>query len=201
MLEFIISFLVLLNPFALFMYLNQISKDLNHKDFLGVLLKAGKLSLLIFLIITLFGKTLFEGLLFIDPASFKVFGGVVITIYALTFILQGRKSFFILKGSLDDLAGEIALPFMVGPATVSLCIIIGSQLSPLRAVGVIIIATVAHTGIVFLLFVSKYIVLKERIKVAFDKTVGMLLRLNGFIVGTIGLNLIFSGIKSFFFNC
>ncbi|MCF7871197.1 MAG: hypothetical protein K9L95_04840 [Candidatus Omnitrophica bacterium] len=198
MIQFIISFLVLLNPFALFIYLNPIAKDLNRKDYLMVLVKAGGLSLLIFLGFALFGRIIFEKILLIDFSSFKIFGGVVITAYALIFIIQGRKSFFTLKGSLDDLAAEIALPFMVGAATISLCIIIGNRFHPFAASGIITLTMIIHISLVFFLTILKYSLFKERLKVAFDKTMGMFLRLNGFIVGAIGSNLIISGIREFF---
>ncbi len=198
MTQFIISFLVLLNPFALFMYLNPVAKDLNRRDFLGVLLKAGSLSLIIFWAAALFGNIIFKNLLFVNFASFKIFGGIVITLYALIFIIQGKKSFFILKGGLDDLAAEIALPFMVGAATVSLSIIIGNRFSPIQAVSLITIAVIIHIAVVSSLTILKYTLFKERLRVAFDKTMGMFLRLNGFIVGAIGSNLIVSGIKDFF---
>jgi multiple antibiotic resistance protein len=198
MIQFMISFLVLLNPFALFIYLNPIAKDLNRRDYLMVLAKAGGLSLLIFLGFALFGRVIFEKILLIDFSSFKIFGGVVITAYALIFIIQGKKSFFTLKGSLDDLAAEIALPFMVGAATISLCIIIGNKFHPFVASGIITITMVIHISLVFFLTILKYSLFKERLKVAFDKTMGMFLRLNGFIVGAIGSNLIISGIREFF---
>ncbi|MCF7874113.1 MAG: hypothetical protein K9L84_00070 [Candidatus Omnitrophica bacterium] len=198
MLQFIISFLVLLNPFALFVYLNPIAKDLNRKDFLTVLIKAGGLSLILFLVSALFGRIIFEKILLIDFSSFKIFGGVVIIAYALIFIIQGKKSFFTLKGTLDDLAAEIALPFMVGAATISLCIIIGNRFNSLVASGIIITTMIIHVGLVFLLTILKYTFFKERLRVAFDKTMGMFLRLNGFIVGAIGSNLVISGIREFF---
>lgn len=198
MLQFIVSFLVLLNPFALFMYLNPIAKDLNRKDFSKVLLKAAGLSLVIFLAASLFGRFIFENFLFINFSSFKIFGGIVITTYALIFIIQGKKSFFILKESLDDLAAEIALPFMVGAATISLCIIIGNRFGPLKAMGIITITMIIHISLVFLLAILKYTLFKKRLRIAFDKIMGMFLRLNGFIVGAIGLNLIVSGIREFF---
>ncbi len=198
MLQYIISFLVLLNPFALFIYLNPVAEDLRKKQYLEVLLKAGGLSLIIFLMAALFGKLIFENLLFIDFSSFKIFGGIVIVVYALIFIVQGRRSFFILKGTLDDLAAEIALPFMVGAATVSLCIIIGNRFGSLKASMIITGSMLAHIGLVFLLTILKYKLLKKSMKVVFDKTMVMLLRLNGFIVGAIGTNLIVAGIREFF---
>jgi multiple antibiotic resistance protein len=57
---------------------------------------------------------------------------------------------------------------------------------------------VIHISLVFFLTILKYSLFKERLKVAFDKTMGMFLRLNGFIVGAIGSNLIISGIREFF---
>jgi multiple antibiotic resistance protein len=46
--------------------------------------------------------------------SFRLFGGIVILATAYLFIVHGRKSFLDMKSTLDEMAQQLALPFMVG---------------------------------------------------------------------------------------
>ena len=59
--------------------------------------------------------------------SFRIFGGVVLLSFGFLYIVKGDTALISIKEDLDDLASEIALPFMVGAATISLSIIIGNS--------------------------------------------------------------------------
>lgn len=196
MLSFILNFLVLLNPFALFIYLNPVMEELKPKDFFDVLTKASITSLIIFILFLFFGSEFFQHVLKIRFESFRIFGGIVISTFALIFIIQGKKSFFTLKGTLDDIAAEIALPFMVGAATVSLAIVIGDAFTDEKSVFIVFASLLLNQFIIMLLFWLKYKVFKKRLRAAFDKCMSMFLRLNGFLVGAIGVNMIISGVRS-----
>lgn len=196
MTKYIIAFLILLNPFALFVYLHSVMEELPRKVFFKVLAKATAISFFIFLLFAVFGTIIFEKLWSIRFESFRIFGGVVITTYALIFIIQGRSSFFTLKGTLDDLAAEIALPFMVGAATVSLSMVIGNSIALPKAIITISIPLILNLGLIMLLAYIKYDLLKEELKIIFDKITIFLLRLNGFFVGAIGVNMMITGIKT-----
>ncbi|MBD3263791.1 MAG: MarC family protein [Candidatus Omnitrophica bacterium] len=193
---YIIPFMVLLNPFALFIYLNSVIEELPRGDFFRVLVKATGISFIIFSIFAVFGTAIFEKIWSIRFESFRIFGGIVITAYALIFIIQGRTSFFTLKGTLDDLAAEIALPFMVGAATVSLSVVIGNSIPLSEAILAILIPLLLNIGVIMLLIVVKYDLLRNRTRVVFDKVVVFFLRLNGFFVGAIGVNLIITGLEN-----
>jgi len=169
MTTFLISFLVLLNPFALFIYLRNVMDELSRKDFLIVLLNSSLMSLTIFIIFATF---------------------------ALSFIVQGKRSFITLKGSLDDLASEIALPFMVGAATVSLSVIIGEALSGPNTVFILSASIVINYFTIWMLMKVRYDFLKKKSRLAFDKSLIILLRLNGFFVGAIGVDMIFKALNN-----
>jgi len=62
----------------------------------------------------------------IDFESFRLFGGIVIFSMACMFIVGGRESFIHMRESLDDMASQLALPFMVGAGSVSVSILIGN---------------------------------------------------------------------------
>lgn len=190
----IVSFLVLFNPIALFIYLNGIIEELPRKTFLQVLLKASVTSCIILIIFAVLGDKIFAKILSIRFASFQIFGGLVVLTIALIFIIQGKKSILTLRENLDDMASEIALPFMVGATTVSLSIIIGNHFSALQSAGIIAVSLLINYLGLLLLIVLKYDMLKNRLRVAFDKTLNIFLRLNGFFLGAIGVDMIIKGI-------
>lgn len=182
----------MLNPFALFMYLQPIMKELRTGTFLKVFFKASLISLAIYLVFALTGTYVFENVFHIHFEAFRIFGGIVIASFALLFIVQGKKSFVTMKGDLDELASEIALPFMVGAATIALSILIGERSSSMESLFVLTtVIVVNYLLIMGLMFLRLY--LPKKFKVAFDKNMEILLRLNGFFVGAIGLNMIISG--------
>jgi multiple antibiotic resistance protein len=198
MIQSIAEFLVLLSPFALFLYLRPVMKELSQRDFVKVLFKATLISFFIFFIFLASGDFLFRQVLNINFESFRIFGGIIIFSIAYLFIMKGQKAFFHLKGSLDDLAAEIALPFLVGAATISLAILMGNRFSiGIGSVILIFILTINFFSILFLKFLRDNIK-KKKMKVAFDKTMEILLRLNGFFIGAIGINMIIRGLNTLY---
>ncbi len=193
-----LAFLVMLNPFALFIYLQPVMKELSSKEFRSVLYRASLISLTIFYAFSVFGEFVFERILHINFEAFRIFGGTILFSYAFMFIIQGRRSLITMKEDLHDLASEIALPFMVGAGTISLSILMGHRFEPgLSLLMLTVILTVNYTIVVVLTFIRK--ALSTRMKIAFDKMMEMSLRLNGFFLGSIGLNMIITGINNIYF--
>jgi multiple antibiotic resistance protein len=186
----------MLNPFALFIYLTPIMKDLSDSDFLNVLWKASLISLGIFLVFLFAGDFIINDLLQIDISSLKIFGGIIIFSFAYIFIVKGEKAFITMKATLDDLASEIALPFMVGAGTISLTLLMREKISLFQS----IIALFLVLGINFIIIISlkglKENIKKKKFRIAFDKNMDILLRINGFFIGAIGIHLIKDGILS-----
>jgi multiple antibiotic resistance protein len=196
----IIEFLVMLNPFALFLYLEPIRKDLDKKVFIKVLLKASLISFAISWLFFFLGEFIFQSVLQIHFESFRIFGGIIIFSFAYYFIVKGEKALIIMKENLDDLASEIALPFMVGAGTISLSIILAQKHSYFfGTIALIIIFSINFMILVFLLLFRNSIE-KRKFKTAFDKNMEVLLRLNGFFIGAIGVNMVILGIKNMFFS-
>lgn len=196
MIAAIVSFLVMLNPFALFLYLKPVMKDLSDADFRAVFLKASSISLCIFLVFLLFGDVVFQKVFRINFESFRIFGGIVLFSFAYIFIVQGKKAFIQIKGDLHELASEIALPFMVGAGTISLTILMAGQLKLWE--GVISLLVVMLVNFVFIMGLKqlRYSMRSKKVQTAFDKNMELLLRINGFFVGAIGIDMIVSGISN-----
>lgn len=199
MFDYIIIFLVMLNPFALFLYLSPVMKQLKDKDFTSVLFKASLISFFIFVIFFVSADFLFLKVFQINFESFRIFGGIVVFSFAYLYIVRGQKAMIYMKGSLDELAEEIALPFMVGAGTISLTMLMSRELSMLKGIlALVIILAINFLAILLLKYIRNKIP-KKKYKIAFDKNMEILLRLNGFFLGAIGINMITSGVKTLFF--
>lgn len=196
MLKFFASFLIILNPIALFVYLLPLKKERGLGMFMQVLFKASIISGLIYIIFAVFGKSIFS-FLKVDFEAFRIFGGTVLLSFALSFILQGKDSMIRTRGELNKIAAEVALPFIVGAGTITLSILVGEALTPLKSIFTIISVMVANFIIIMILAKIRY-GLKKKPQVVFDKNAEILLRLNGFIVGAYGVDLIITGIKQAF---
>ncbi len=198
MLSSITEILVMLNPFALFLYLDPIRKDLTHRNFMLVIFKATIISFFICLIFFFFGDLIFTQVFRIEFESFRIFGGIIIFSYAYLFIVKGQKALIMIKENLDDLASEIALPFMVGAGTISLSILLSQRHTLwIGTLSLVIIFTINFL-VLFVLKKFRDSIEGKKFKTAFDKNMEVLLRLNGFFIGAIGINMVLTGINNMF---
>ena len=196
MLAFIFSFLILLNPFALFIYMVPLYKEQGLRTTLWILTGASIISFLIYALFAIFGQRIFE-FLQVDFEAFRIFGGIVLISFALSFILQGKASMIRTRGEIGTLASEVALPFIVGAGTITLSIIIGEQLSASRGAFVIAVVMLLKFLIVSLLLQVRDL-MNEKYRIMFDKNAEIILRINGFIVGAYGVGLLLQGIRNAF---
>ena len=198
MISAIIGFLVMLNPFALFLYLEPVRKDLQFNDFLKVMWKASLISFAICSLSMYLGNFIFERVLQIDFESFRIFGGIIIFSYSYLFIVKGQKALIMMKEDLDDLASEIALPFMVGAGTISLSILLSKNFDTAWATaGLVAVFALNFLVLAFLTDFRRKID-GRNFRVAFDKNMEVLLRLNGFFIGAIGVDMVVTGVQRLF---
>ncbi len=198
MISSVIEFLVMLNPFALFLYLEPVRKDLTPSSFTRVIFKATLISFFICLVFFFTGDVIFRKVFHIDFESFRIFGGIIIFSFAYFFIVRGQKALFIIKENLDDLASEIALPFMVGAGTISLSILLSQKHSFLIGSVLLVVIFVVNFATLVLLTKLRNSIETKKLKTAFDKNMEVLLRLNGFFIGAIGINMVLTGINNMF---
>ena len=199
MISSLVGLLVMLNPFALFLYLSPIMEDLQHKDFVRVLFKASFISFVVLFVFYASGLFLFEKVFLIDFESFRIFGGIVIFSFAYFFIVKGQRALIHMKESLDDLASEIALPFMVGAGMISLTILLRLNFSFTQGLLGLLGVIIANFAILMVFKWIRDTIAKKKFKMAFDKNMEMLLRINGFFVGAIGIDMIITGVMRVFF--
>lgn len=192
----IFSFLVMLNPFALFLYLKPVMHDLSDSDFRTVFMKASIISFSIYLVFLFFGDLVFQRVFRINFESFRIFGGIVLFSFAYIFIVQGKKGFIQIKGDLHDLASEIALPFMVGAGTISLTVLMSERLQLWEGVVSLALIMLINYFIIMGLKQVRRGMSSKRIQMAFDKNMELLLRINGFFLGAIGVDMVVTGVTN-----
>jgi|SRR5690554_1258730 len=198
MLSSILELIVMLNPFALFLYLEPVRKDLDHKKFIGVIFKATLISFTICCLFFFFGEFIFNSVFQIDFESFRIFGGIIIFSYAYFFIVKGQKALIMIKENLDDLASEIALPFMVGAGTISLSILVSYNHTMWIGLSIMVLVFAINFGTIYFLKKMRDNLEGKKWRTAYDKNMEVLLRLNGFFIGAIGINMVLTGIKNMF---
>ncbi|MDA3840160.1 MAG: hypothetical protein PF572_03645 [Patescibacteria group bacterium] len=192
----IIEFLVLLNPFALFLYLLPVMKDLDNKTFRRVMVKASLISFSIYFTFMIGGDFIMNTVFRIHMESFRIFGGIIIFAFAYIFIVKGGKAMIKLRGNIDELASEIALPFMVGAGTLSLAILLGHSKGPLTGGLTLLLTMLINFIIIMSLKIFRDNITRKKIRMVFDHNMEIFLRLNGFFVGAIGVNMVKQGIEN-----
>ena len=114
---------VILNPFALSVYLMDMLQHHSLRTVAGVLLRATAISGVVFALFAWGGDRIFSDVLQVRFAAFQIFGGLVFVIIALRFMVSGGDALVSLRGEPEHLAGAIAMPFMIGPGTVSAAVV------------------------------------------------------------------------------
>lgn len=194
MLQYIIYFLTLINPFALFFYLLPLKEERGLNDFIKIVLRACVITFLVYSVFALFGVQIFTDLLGINFDSFRIFGGLVLLGFALSSIVGGRKSVIATKGEMNELATQIALPFMVGAGSITMSILIGRELG--NAAAVLSIGSVLALS--FAIVITLALIrtsLTPTYKSGMDRMLEIVVRLNGFFVGSVGVDIIIGGIE------
>ena len=154
MLQYVIYFVTLLNPVALFIYLLPLS-------------------------------------------SFRLFGGLVLLGFAFGTIIQGKRSLIATKGEMNDIAAQIAMPFIVGAGTIAMSIIMGKALGSVVALFSIAGVMAISFAIVLTLALIRQS-LRKNLRTGLDQSLNVVLRLNGFFVGSIGVDLIVTSLQNIF---
>ncbi len=190
--------IVMLNPVALFLYLSPLSDKLSYQAFLNIVWKATVISWLIYMFFIVSGDFIFLKIFQIDFNSFRLFWWIVIFSLAFRFILSWKESFIKMKESLDDMAAQLALPFMVWAWSISVSILIGNAFSLLHGVVLLIIVLLLNGWIIMLIKHIQLFMETKRHKEYFTKILSIVFRLNSFFMGAIGVDMVITWIQWLF---
>jgi len=185
--------LMLLNPFLLIIYLIDLVQEMAPQVFRRVMIRAGIISGGIFLVFGLLGDMIFRDLLQARFASFQVFGGIIFLLIGIQFVFSGPGALRQLRGSPQHLAGAIAMPIMIGPATVSASIVIGNRLPMLLAVSAILLAVII-TVVTMILLKGLHDFVRPRNESLIERYIEIMGRITALVVGTYSIEMIMQGV-------
>jgi small neutral amino acid transporter SnatA (MarC family) len=189
----LLLFLALLNPFMMSVYLIDLIVDLRRALFVRVLLRGALISGVVFAVFAWSGDAIFSDVLQVRFASFQVFGGIVFLLIGARLVLTGADAMRAMRGQPEHIAGSIAMPFIIGPGTVSASVVVGARLPVLHAIAVIAVA-LALTVILVTAIKVAHDFLKERNARLFDRYVEVVGRVSALLIGTFAVDMIFEGL-------
>ena len=125
--SFVLIF-VLLNPFIMSIYLIGLVKEVDLVAFSRLMVRAGLISYVVFLLFAWLGERIFDSVLQIRFLAFMIFGGITFLIIGIRLILGVGPPMESINPKSKEVAGAIAMPFIVGPGTISASVIAGTEL-------------------------------------------------------------------------
>ena len=191
----VLFLLVLINPFLVSVYLIDLIRGLELPVFTRILSRAMIISTIAYIAFAWGGDRIFQDVFQVRFAAFQTFGGVVFLLIAVRSMLDGGQVMIELRGDPEHLAGAIAMPFMIGPATVSACVLIGAQ-SPLWKASLGIVTAVLATTVVLLGLKVVFDRVRERNYRLIERYMDIVGRVSAILLGTIAVEMIFRGLDS-----
>lgn len=186
---------VLLNPFLMVVYLQDVIEKLSTRAFLAVLVRAGLISSAVFVLFGVLGDAIFTKVLHARFASFQIFGGVIFLLIGIRFVFQGDAAIEGLRGEAKYVAGAIAMPMMIGPGTVSAAMLAGGRLPPLWATLAILSSVICCLATILgLKRIHDYV--KPRNERVIERYVEITGKIAAMIVGTFAVEMIMQGLDT-----
>ena len=186
--------LVLFNPFLMSAYLHDLMKEFDSRTFRAVLIRAFLISGIVFMLFAWAGDSLFSRVLQVRFAAFLIFGGIAFLVISLRFMVSGSAMIGTLRGTPEHVANSLAMPFMIGPGTVSASVVAGARL-PILFAWLAIIAALATSCILLMIFKLVFDYVKHRNAPLIERYAEIAGRVSAIIVGTIAIDMILKGIE------
>lgn len=187
--------LVLLNPFLVIIYLADMVDKLDMKSFTRTLIHGSLIATVVFCSFAILGDFIFSSIVQAEFASFQIFGGIVFLMISLQFVFGGPTSIQALKGDSKGLAGAIAMPVLIGPGTISACVVIGKRHEVLNASATIVAAVFVSVAIMLALK-ALHDFARPRHEPAIQRYIEVSGRITALYVGTVSIEMIMQGLRT-----
>ncbi|ALP54442.1 hypothetical protein Tel_15520 [Candidatus Tenderia electrophaga] len=186
---------VLLNPFLMSIYLLDLIRNLSLPEFFNVLRRASIISATVFLVFAWGGEQIFSEVLQVRFAAFLIFGGIIFIVIALRFVFQGSDAIAQMRGPAEYVAGAVAMPFIIGPGTISASVLAGVSLPLLQAAMAIISALAASmVALIVIKYLHDYV--KQRNVKLIDSYVDIVGRISALLIGAIAIEMVLQGLDA-----
>jgi multiple antibiotic resistance protein len=187
--------LVVLNPFALAVYLLDLFRHNSFSQVLLILARAAAIGGIVFGVFAWSGDAVFSKILQIRFAAFQVFGGILFLVLALRFMLTGSQTLVALRGPPSQVAGAIAMPFLIGPGTVSAATMAGMRLPVLTAL-LSVACALATVVVALAMFKACFDYVSTRNAGIVERYVDVASRVSAMMVGSIAVEMTFDGLEA-----
>tara|TARA_R110002095_G_scaffold159024_4_gene137855 strand:+ start:5790 stop:6401 length:612 start_codon:yes stop_codon:yes gene_type:complete len=187
--------LTLLNPFLVIIYLVDVVQKLKQKQFRLVMMRAGLITSVIFCSFVILGDKIFTGVMQVEFASFQIFGGIIFLLIGIQFVFHGPVVIEALRGESESISGSIAMPVLIGPGTISACVLIGKRHEPLVACTIVIASVfICLTTIILLKFVHDMV--NQTREALINRYIEITGRITALYVGTVSIDMIMQGLRT-----
>ncbi|MGX9607976.1 MarC family protein [Acinetobacter sp. T63] len=187
-------FFSLLNPFLMSIYMLGIIRNSEARVFNRALIQGSLISFVVFIIFAKTGEAFFHDVLHVRFESFQIFGGIIFLVIGYRYVFEGADTIGVMRGAPHHLAGTIAMPFMIGPGTISAAVITGIQLSLWQLV-LVIFVTLFLTCSLLILMKYAHDHLQHKHSNYIDLYVDIVGRLAALLIGTIAIDMIMTGVS------
>lgn len=185
---------VLLNPFIMSIYLLDLIKALEFRVFTQHLVRAALISLAVFLLFAWGGMQIFENVFQVRFESFLIFGGIIFLIVGARLILGAGPPVEAINPNREGISAAIAMPFIIGPGTISASVLAGSNLKPLMATLSITLGLgAAMTALIFIKWLHDHV--RTRNETLVHRYTEVAGRATALFIGTFAIEMILSGFE------
>ncbi|MEX0791952.1 MAG: MarC family protein [Pirellulaceae bacterium] len=190
----VILLLVLLNPFLMCVYLLDLVQHLDGRTFRKTMTRAGIISGVVYIGFAAAGDQMFSKVFNVRYESFLIFGGIVFLLVSIKLVTSGSGALRDLRGGAEHVSEGVALPFMIGPGTISASILAGaSQTMTKASIAIIFAVAVSVFFVILLKHLHDYVRTKhEPLLERYLDTIG---RISALLMGTIAVDMLLRGLN------
>lgn len=187
-------FLFLLNPFLVSVYLLDVIKNFELGVFSKILMRASLISTVVFCVFAITGVTMFR-VIGVKFESFQIFGGIVFLIIGIKYVFEGFNALENIRGPVEHIAGSVAMPFLIGPGTISASVFTGQKLGVVwGSVVVVLTMIVMVISVVFIKWIHD--IIRKRNEPLLERYIDITGRITALITGMIAVQMILTGFKN-----
>ncbi|KHV15680.1 MarC family protein [Acinetobacter baumannii] len=188
-----ILFFSLLNPFLMSIYMIGLIRHTETRVFNKALIQGSLIAYVVFLLFAWGGEAIFNRYLNVRFESFLIFGGLIFLVIGYRYVFQGADTIGEMRGAPEHLAGTVAMPFMIGPGTISAAVVTVMSMSLLEAAIVIALVLFVSCSVLIAMKFSHDHLRYSHAKYI-DRYFDIVGRLAALLIGTIAVDMIVNGV-------
>lgn len=186
-------FFSLLNPFLMSIYMIGLIRHSEANVFNKALIQGSLIAFVVFMLFAWGGETIFSKYLNVRFEAFQIFGGLIFLVIGYRYVFQGADTIGEMRGAPEHLAGTIAMPFMIGPGTISAAVVTGIEMS-IGEAALVIAFTLFLTCSILILMKFSHDHLRYKHAKHIDRYFDIVGRLSALLIGTIAIDMIINGV-------